>query len=355
MSYRIPQHCSHKPISITNNHPKTHNLDIRSYSYEELLNIFGLPNLPNLADLKTAKKKMLMIHPDKSNLPPDYFTFYKKAYEIIVNQVRNQLGQAPIQNEYSHSNHTETATPVYTPVYHTDEQTTQQIRSQVASMKKKDFNSHFNQMYDEHAGVVFDERRNAWFTMENGGGNVLHYNGKVNGGNMVDAFSAMKKQQQQHALVQYRGVRELQSSSGVAVGNYHENVRRKGATNMEDSDEEDVDDVYISSDPFSKLKFDDLRKVHKDQTIFNIGEDDYRANEYTQEQYKAMRSTVIDPMDKSAANAYLETQQNEYFNKMARRQHRSEMQIRQNEEINRQVMSQFLQIGMQPNTRTSNR
>ena len=32
-------------------------------------------------------------------------------------------------------------------------------------------------------------------------------------------------------------------------------------------EEEDTDD-YVACDVFSKLKFDDLRKVHKDQTVF---------------------------------------------------------------------------------------
>ena len=33
--------------------------------------------------LKRAKKKVLMMHPDKSRLPKEYFLFYKKAFDII--------------------------------------------------------------------------------------------------------------------------------------------------------------------------------------------------------------------------------------------------------------------------------
>ena len=60
-----------------------HNLNIHSYSLEEILNLFDLSYELDIEGLKRAKKKVLMIHPDKSKLEPKYFIFYKKAYEIV--------------------------------------------------------------------------------------------------------------------------------------------------------------------------------------------------------------------------------------------------------------------------------
>ena len=61
-----------------------HNLTLESYSYEELLELFELPKNMSLNQLKNAKKRVLMLHPDKSRLPSEYFLFYKKAFEFIV-------------------------------------------------------------------------------------------------------------------------------------------------------------------------------------------------------------------------------------------------------------------------------
>ena len=52
-----------------------HNLDINMYSFKEILELFDLDYNMNLEDLKRAKKKLVQIHPDKSNLPNEYFIF----------------------------------------------------------------------------------------------------------------------------------------------------------------------------------------------------------------------------------------------------------------------------------------
>ena len=54
-----------------------HNLKIENYSFEELLGLFDLTYNIDIEELKKAKKKVLMIHPDKSKLPSEYFLFYK--------------------------------------------------------------------------------------------------------------------------------------------------------------------------------------------------------------------------------------------------------------------------------------
>ena len=62
----------------------THNLDIQSYSFYDIIELFDLsPDNVSLEDLKRAKKRVLMLHPDKSKLPKEYFLFYKKAFIFI--------------------------------------------------------------------------------------------------------------------------------------------------------------------------------------------------------------------------------------------------------------------------------
>ena len=50
-----------------------HNLNIHMYSLAEILNLFDLDYQFDIEGLKRAKKKVLMLHPDKSKLDPEYF------------------------------------------------------------------------------------------------------------------------------------------------------------------------------------------------------------------------------------------------------------------------------------------
>ena len=55
-----------------------HNLDIHSYSLEELLGLFDLQYNLNVEDMKRAKKKVLMLHPDNRTWTPNISCFIKK-------------------------------------------------------------------------------------------------------------------------------------------------------------------------------------------------------------------------------------------------------------------------------------
>ena len=67
-----------------NKHLSTHNLDIHMYKFNEILELFGLSYQLNLDDLKRAKNVVLKTHPDKSGLSSEYFLFYKKAFEMVL-------------------------------------------------------------------------------------------------------------------------------------------------------------------------------------------------------------------------------------------------------------------------------
>lgn len=58
-------------------------LNIDNYNLPDILALFNLPTLFNDADLKRAKLAVLKTHPDKSQLPKEYFLFFTKAYRII--------------------------------------------------------------------------------------------------------------------------------------------------------------------------------------------------------------------------------------------------------------------------------
>ena len=59
--------------------------DLDKYTVDDLYNLFNLkPNTVITAEvLRKAKQTLIQVHPDKSNLPKEYFMFFKKAYHIL--------------------------------------------------------------------------------------------------------------------------------------------------------------------------------------------------------------------------------------------------------------------------------
>lgn len=62
------------------------NIDLNedNYDYEALLNLFSLSESFDQQDLKIAKKKVLLLHPDKSGLDMKYFIFFYKMYQKVL-------------------------------------------------------------------------------------------------------------------------------------------------------------------------------------------------------------------------------------------------------------------------------
>jgi len=129
----------------------------------------------------------------------------------------------------------------------------------------------------------------------------------------------------------YRGVQEM-NASGQSGTSYFE---------------EDDGAEYVSSDVFSKLKFDDLRKVHKDQTVFAVSESDLNKRV----QYKSVDQFVRDrdggnqaPLSKIEAAQLLERQQKEKEQLIMNKQHRDFMLQKEYESKQQAVRAAFLQL-----------
>lgn len=82
------------------------NLDISTYSYDDLLKVLHLPiDRPcTIADLGQAKKLVLQMHPDKSHLPSEYFLFYKRALDVVVGLYQQNM---KVDQEITESNTTQ--------------------------------------------------------------------------------------------------------------------------------------------------------------------------------------------------------------------------------------------------------
>jgi len=295
-----------------------HNLKLESYSYDELLALFELPKNMTLEQLKVAKKKVLMIHPDKSKLPAEYFLFYKKAFEVVVQiyENNNKINQ-PIPEDVTN----------YKPLENgLNKATLKKVSTVAGEMAPKDFQNKFNELFENNMSKKPDSQKNEWFSKDEA---IYKSDATVSAKNMGQVFDTMK--QQNAELVRYRGIQEMQSGAGTRL--YEE--------------DDDEDDAYVTCDPFSKLKFDDLRKVHKDQTIFAVSERDFsKVPKYSSvDHFVRERGKVSTaPLEKEESERMLDLQNQQFRERMIRKEHAANLQTMRYEEKNKAVMSAFLQL-----------
>lgn len=290
----------------------THNLDINMYSFKDILNLFNINGDVELEDLKRAKKKVLMLHPDKSKLSSEYFLFYKKAYEIIFCFFEDKIKQSKqVPNEkmeYSSMNYSK--------------ETQDQMNKIMEQMKKREFQAKFNEMWEKNIMVKPDESKNDWFKSEDPQFDLsapTH-----NSGNLASRFEKLKEQ---NKIVKHTDIRSLHGRG----------------TNLYDEESNE----YIDCDPFSKLKYDDLRKVHKDETVLSVSEKDFEnvktynsVDHYQRERKKQ----TLNPIEKSEAEKMIQIRQKEKEEMIRQKQYQATLKSMDNEKKNQQILSSFLRL-----------
>ena len=312
---------------MSKTHTHTHNLNIQSYSLEDVLGLFDLSFEFDVEDLKRAKKKVLMIHPDKSNLPSEYFLFYKRALEIIVqfhtekNRQSQQVPSEPIVYNKKPANID--ADSIASKSTHT------QINNAIQKMGPVAFNSSFNALFEKNMAKKIDVEKNEWFKNENPAYNV---NTSVSTpGNLGTAMDTLRTKNS--GIVQYRDVKMYQGGNS-------------GSNLYDDENEETAQSEYLECDPFGKLKFEDLRKVHKDQSIFSVSESDLSNVKmyHSVDHFVKDRDVNITPLDKNQAEQIMNQHKIEYERNMMKKQYASKIQSMNYIEKNKSVLSTFLHI-----------
>lgn len=312
----------------SNSQNTTHVLKIEEYTQEDIFLLFDLPSSAKKQirpeHIKLAKHKVVQSHPDKSRLHPDYFRFYKKAFERLVEIYENQ-------------NKTEQRVPTVSCKddeiqYHPLDSTISSIGN--SSLSSKEFQSVFNRLFDENMAERIDPQKNEWFRSEDPDPNYA-VSGSVKNTAQINAeMERIKAQEKQRALSVYRGVMPL-GSNGQGTNYLGETEEERGE--------------YITTDPFSKLKYDDLRKVHKDQTVFMVSETDLdHVPKYSSvDAYKTERGRHQNqwtPVDKVEGDRILLEQERVRKEIMLRKAEQARIQENDYAEKNRKVMSAFLQL-----------
>ena len=131
----------------------SHNLNIHMYSLDEVLGLFELNYQISVEDLKRAKKKVLMLHPDKSKLSAEYFLFYKKAFEIVVKFYDNQNRQNQVVQNVEY-------TPLNTNGF--NKSSIKKVTETIQELAPEKFQDKFNQLFENNMAKKPDPTKNEW-------------------------------------------------------------------------------------------------------------------------------------------------------------------------------------------------
>ena len=295
-------------------------LNIRNYSLKELLDLFDLEETTiTLENLNKAKKKVLSMHPDKSKLSSEYFLFYKKGFDIIKEFYDNNQ---KIDQEINEKNTSY--------AYLDDSPHKEQLKKNIFNMKKKEFNETFNQLFEKNMKNKNQTSTNNWFTDEK-----KLYEEQESGTNINENIDKIKRQQEQGKITKFKGIQTFHSMSG---------------TNMYDDLEksEEEKNEYITCDPYGALQYEDIRKVHRDETVFRVNENDfdYKLFNKSQKELERIRGEQnLTPKNDKEAQDKFDKEELLYNNTMRKKQYASKLKDLENLEKNKSVLSYFLRLG----------
>ena len=250
-------------------------LDINNYNLNDILRLFKLSTDFTGNDMKRAKKMVLMTHPDKSKLSPDVFLFYSKAYKILF-YVYNFRKRAESEGDTE-----------YTP----DIENVKKSLGEEERIKKftssNDFNKKFNEIFESNrmADDDNDSGYTEWFKSDND----INTDKATNVSQMNSIIENKKKQ-----------VRELV---------VHEDFSALGENSNYDLTREKPQNY--SSDIFSKLPYEDLRKAHM-ESVIPVTEEDYLSRKHfsnLNELKSSRNSENVSPMDKAQVKQFLKNQE----------------------------------------------
>jgi len=258
-------------------------LNIDSYSREDLFKLFGLNNISLSEDImKECKKIVLKTHPDRSKLDEKYFIFFSTAYKKLLSiyefQNKTNSKKTTDTNEYFDSENVEILDNFFD--------------NQKKIKDPKNFNEWFNSQFDKHK--LEDPQ-------ETGYGNWLKsdedivFMPNINKSNMAAEMEKHKKQVQ--SMIMYNGVSENTSS---AFG---------GSTLMT------YDSNFTAGSLFSNegMTYTDLRQAYA-ESVIPVTEDDYnKVKKFRSvDEYKRHRESVdTKPLEKEEAmkQLYLQNKQ----------------------------------------------
>ena len=211
-------------------------LDINNYDFEELKKLFNIENEFNNIGLKRAYRMVMMTHPDKCGLDKKYFLFFSKSFKLLksIYDYTHKKERCAKETEYIIKQETDV-----------------NIKKILKKHDTKTFNEKFNKLF-EKVKMEDDEQDTGyseWFKSDENISNVKANNVR----DMNNEIETLKSEQR--ALIVHNGIQDLAFNSG-------------GYNLIRDKPTE------YSSDLFSKLPYEDLKKAHT-ETLVPVTQEDY--------------------------------------------------------------------------------
>ena len=200
-----------------------YDLELSSYSLEELLGLFNIELPITDLDLERAKRKALKTHPDKSGLNKDVFIFFKSAFDKLKTLYDIQISQ----NRESAEEY--------------EAQLEERNEGIAAFSKAGDFNAKFNRLFEENISAHSED---------GGHGKWLSETRDTTNTTTQSQFKEMKKKSRALAVVN--------DVSGYAD--------HRGSELLADAD---------NSGASGGLRFQDVRRAYTESLIPVTEEEDY--------------------------------------------------------------------------------
>lgn len=219
-------------------------LDIHNYSLQDICSLFKIdPNFTK-SDLTMCKKYVLKMHPDKSKLDKSYFIFFSKAYKILYSIY-----------EFKHKQDT-TGPTIYKDLINEDD-----TAAKSKQIKHLTTNENFLTIFNK----AFEENNLVSNFAKGGYGDWL-----VSEDDLMEDFSDVPINERNQVIEAYKE-RQIKIRSDIKELENSQLAEITGA----------APDNY-SSDIFSKLSYEDIKKAHT-ETLIPVSSKDM-PNKYNNEE-----------------------------------------------------------------------
>ena len=236
-------------------------LNIDHYSIDDIISLFKITNKLSPAEMKAAKRIVLMSHPDKSRLDSKYFLFFKKAYKILFSIYTHKYKSDETEECVSRSRNRD------------DKETEVSINenlSRLSSRNKcdKDFSVWFNKFFEENkqGDDIEESGYGEWLQQEVD----THANENKEGPISKDKRDDIINQEKVtlRALAVYKDVNEIDGHVAERIG--HSSLISRDTVD------------YYGSGIFSNnnLSFDDVKHAYTETVIPVTEKDFYEKKKY---------------------------------------------------------------------------
>jgi hypothetical protein len=250
-------------IKYDNNSYLNLDLNLDSYSRQDLFKLFGLKNMTLTEEImKECKKTVLKTHPDKSHIDEKYFIFFSKAYKKLLGiyEFQNKTNNKKIHttNEFFDGNNGNFLDTLFD--------------NKKDLKDPKNFNKWFNDQFEKHK--LEDPNQTGYGSWLKSDDDIV-YTPNVTKSNMAAEMEKRKKQVQE--ITTYNGVSDPYASTfgGSSLMVYDSN--------------------FTSSSLFSSegIGYTDLRQAYV-ESVIPVTDEDYKKTKTFNNlaEYKRLRETV---------------------------------------------------------------